>query len=52
MSMLPMKRNCPVCGREYSFNPSLGKIFCPYCRKAEEKMKAKKKRQRDEQSGD
>jgi len=31
MSILPMYRICPKCNRRYSFNPSVGKIFCPYC---------------------
>jgi len=31
MTMLPMKRKCEVCGKWYSFNPSIGKINCPHC---------------------
>lgn len=52
MSMLPMKRSCPICGKKYSFNPSLGKTFCPYCRKGEDKLKTNRKTQRDEQRGE
>lgn len=33
MTMLPWRKICPICGREYSFNPDVGKIFCPRCQK-------------------
>ena len=29
MTMLPMKKTCPFCGKEYSFNPDVGMMFCP-----------------------
>lgn len=29
--MMPMYKNCPVCKRKYSWNPDVGKMFCPYC---------------------
>ncbi|MBQ0100298.1 MAG: hypothetical protein KBS39_02175 [Lachnospiraceae bacterium] len=32
MSLLPEKRKCPKCGKIYSFNPDVGKIFCPNCK--------------------
>lgn len=35
MSILPMYRICPKCNRRYSFNPSVGKIFCPYCERSQ-----------------
>lgn len=31
MTMMPMYKKCPVCKRKYSWNPDVGKMFCPYC---------------------
>ena len=31
MSMMPMYKKCPLCGKTYSFNPSVGKMFCTAC---------------------
>ena len=31
MSILPMYRKCIKCKKEFSMNPSVGKIRCPYC---------------------
>ena len=31
MTMIPIIKVCPLCGRKYSFNPDVGKLFCPYC---------------------
>lgn len=32
MTILPWKKICPVCGKEYDFNPDAGKMFCPRCK--------------------
>ncbi len=32
-SILPMKKRCPNCGREYKVRPESGLIGCPYCKK-------------------
>ena len=34
MSILPMKRKCPKCGKSISFNPDVGKLalICPKCK--------------------
>ena len=32
MTILPWKMICPVCGKEYDFNPDAGKMFCPRCK--------------------
>ena len=31
MTMLPMYKKCPICKRTYSWNPDVGRMFCPYC---------------------
>jgi|GEM_PF-701564 len=31
MSMMQMRRTCPRCKKKYTFNPDLGKMFCPRC---------------------
>lgn len=31
MSMMPQYRTCQQCGRRYAWNPSVGKMACPYC---------------------
>lgn len=31
MSIIPIYKICPRCKRSYSWNPDVGKVFCPYC---------------------
>lgn len=31
MTIIPIFKNCPVCGKKYVWNPDIGKIICPYC---------------------
>lgn len=32
MTLVPMKKMCPKCGKMYEFNPDVGVgLFCPYC---------------------
>ncbi len=31
MSLIPMYRRCPRCGRIYSYNPDVGQLSCPNC---------------------
>lgn len=31
MTMVPMYKKCPRCKRKYSWNPDVGKTWCPYC---------------------
>lgn len=31
MTMLPMYKKCSRCKRKYSWNPDVGKMWCPYC---------------------
>ena len=31
MTMMPMYKICPKCRKKYSWNPDVGKFFCPYC---------------------
>lgn len=31
MTLLPMRKKCEVCGKQYNFNPSIGQINCPHC---------------------
>jgi hypothetical protein len=31
MSMLPVFKRCLKCKRKYSWNPDVGKMWCPYC---------------------
>ncbi len=33
MSLIAQKKKCLVCGRLYYWNPDVGKIACPYCKK-------------------
>jgi len=54
MSMVPEKRICPRCKRAYSWNPDVGRMFCPHCGglgKAPEtvldKLFKKKKKEKD-----
>lgn len=37
MTIRAMWRICPKCHRKYDWNPSIGVISCPYCRKRENK---------------
>ena len=33
MTMLPMQKKCPYCGKIYSWNPDVGiGLFCPRCK--------------------
>lgn len=36
MSFVAEKKKCSKCGRLYSWNPDVGKIQCPYCKKKRE----------------
>lgn len=31
MTMMPMYKTCPKCHKKYSWNPDIGKMFCPHC---------------------
>ena len=31
MSLVPVYRICPKCKRIYSFNPDVGRLYCPTC---------------------
>lgn len=31
MTMVPMYKKCPRCKRRYSWNPDVGRMWCPYC---------------------
>ena len=31
MTLKPMYRKCPKCKKTYSWNPDVGKMFCPGC---------------------
>ena len=31
MTMLPIWKKCPLCGKKYSWNPDVGKMWCPQC---------------------
>jgi len=31
MTMMPMYKTCPKCHKKYSWNPDVGKMFCPHC---------------------
>lgn len=31
MTLVPERKTCPKCHRKYSWNPDVGKFFCPYC---------------------
>lgn len=31
MTMVPKYKTCSRCKRKYSWNPDVGKIWCPYC---------------------
>jgi predicted nucleic acid-binding Zn-ribbon protein len=31
MTLVPEKRKCTKCGHVYSWNPDVGKMFCPKC---------------------
>ena len=31
MTMVPMYKKCPRCKRRCSWNPDVGRMWCPYC---------------------
>lgn len=31
MTLVPMKRKCEKCKKEYIYNPDVGNIICPFC---------------------
>lgn len=31
MTLVPEYKTCPKCHRKYSWNPDVGKMFCPHC---------------------
>ncbi len=31
MTMMPIYKICARCKRRYSWNPDVGKMWCPYC---------------------
>ncbi len=31
MTMMPVYKKCPRCNRKYSWNPDVGKMWCPNC---------------------
>ena len=31
MTLRPMYRKCPKCKKTYTWNPDVGKMFCPRC---------------------
>ena len=31
MTMVPLYKKCPRCKRSYSWNPDVGRMWCPYC---------------------
>lgn len=31
MTIVPDFKKCPVCHKRYSWNPDVGRFFCPYC---------------------
>lgn len=31
MTMMPIYKKCPRCKKIYSWNPDVGKLWCPYC---------------------
>lgn len=31
MTMVPEWKICPKCHKKYSWNPDVGKTFCPHC---------------------
>ncbi len=35
MSMIPMKKKCPNCKKQFNYNPSVGNLgmICPHCHK-------------------
>ena len=40
MSLMKERKKCPLCGRDYNFNPDLGKgIVCPHCKETENNLK-------------
>ena len=37
MTMVPIWKTCPFCGKMYSWNPDVGNMFCPRCSNKDEK---------------
>lgn len=31
MTIVPMRKRCPVCHKSYSWNPDVGQFRCPHC---------------------
>lgn len=31
MTMIPVMKKCPKCKKKYSWNPDVGKLWCPTC---------------------
>lgn len=31
MTMGPIWKTCPKCKKKYSWNPDVGRFFCPHC---------------------
>ena len=31
MTIIPISKVCTKCHKKYTWNPDVGKIFCPYC---------------------
>ena len=31
MTIIPIFKKCPVCGKKYVWNPDIGKTICPHC---------------------
>lgn len=43
MTIIPIFKKCPVCGKKYVWNPDVGKIICPYCHGLGKPQKTKDK---------
>ena len=35
MTLIPKYKKCPVCKKKYSWDPDVGQISCPRCRRKE-----------------
>lgn len=31
MTLVPVFKKCPICKKKYSWNPGIGKMWCPDC---------------------